>query len=652
MTMSSIKGAPLQNWCPKSDAPVPEDRTLCTAMPSRRRLSLTNRPRTLLLWLAVGLGSLAASRALARDYYVATTGNDANAGTPEQPFATVQKGANTAVAGDTVYIRGGVYAIVGAGASATAGVLFSRSGTSNTSRIRYWAYENEVPILDFARLTVSTTTYTPGVVVTGSWLHFKGLEIRNVPMNTRSNTGMGVNDAHDDIFELLNIHHNAGSGFFISRGTGGHQIINCDSHDNYDPNSSQGDGQNADGFGVHYQETGASTSFRGCRAWWNSDDGWDYISQEVPVITESSWSTANGYTNSGMSIPADGNGNGFKIGSSKTGIRHVVRNCVAWKNRAAGFYANHSSGGNDWHNNTAYMNGTQYNMLASPPDDSSMTIILTGSLVHRMRNNIGFPNKNSNMGGVDSSFNTWDLAITPANNDFLGVTDAGFMGPRKADGSLPAIDFLKLRAGSQMIDKGTNVNLPFVGRRAGSRRVRVRRGRDRRRFGGRRRGWHNGWRRPVGVAGAARRGGAAGRGGTTGAGGAAATGGAGGGSGTIGTGGAAGAPTGGGTGTGGVSGAAGSGGAGGTTTGDGGTTGGSDATGGATAGGGAGGSLGTAGQAAGGSSASGTGGAAPEDPATGGCSCRSAGAQTAGPFGLALLGLVAGLFRRRRTSSR
>ena len=618
-------------------------------MPPRKLLSLSQRRRrALLVCLTVGFASLAASRALARDYYVATTGNDANAGTLEQPFATVQKGANTAAAGDTVYIRGGVYAIVGMGASATAGVLFSRSGTSNTSRIRYFAYENEVPILDFARLTISTTTYTPGVVVTGSWLHFKGLEIRNVPMNTRSNTGMGVNDAHDDIFELLNIHHNAGSGFFISRGTGGHQIINCDSHDNYDPNSSQGDGQNADGFGVHYQETGAVTSFRGCRAWWNSDDGWDYISQEVPVITDSSWSMGNGYTNSGTSIPADGNGTGFKIGSSKTGIRHVVRNCVAWRNRANGFYANHSSGGNDWFNNTAYMNGTQYNMLASPPDDSSMTIILTGSLVHRMRNNIGFPNRNSNMGGVDTTFNSWDLGITPATNDFLSVTDTGFQGPRKADGSLPDVDFLKLRSGSQMIDKGTNVNLPFVGAAPdlGAYEFGAVATGGASGTGGA--GGTTGGGGAGGRGGTTGAGGAAGRGGATGAGGATATGGAGGGSGTIGTGGAAGTASGGaagaGTGTGGAAGGAGSAGTGGVGTGGGGTTGGSAATGGSTAGA-------SAGQPAGGTSGlpgGGTGGASPEDPATGGCACRSAGADMAGTSGLAWLLLVAIALRRRR----
>lgn len=36
------------------------------------------------------------------------------------------------------------------------------------------------------------------------------------------------------------------------------------------------------------------TTFAGCRAWWNSDDGWDYISQEVQVVVENCWSMGNG----------------------------------------------------------------------------------------------------------------------------------------------------------------------------------------------------------------------------------------------------------------------------------------------------------------------------------------------------------------------
>ena len=55
----------------------------------------------------------------------------------------------------------------------------------------------------------------------------------------------------------------------------------------------------------------------------------------------------NGYANTATRQPAVGNGNGFKMGSSQTGVRHLVRNNLAWKNKASGFYANHSSGGND-----------------------------------------------------------------------------------------------------------------------------------------------------------------------------------------------------------------------------------------------------------------------------------------------------------------
>jgi len=416
----------------------------------------------LLVGLFAGASVWAQKSALAAEYYVAPTGSDSAAGTLAAPFATLQKGADVAVAGDTVYIRGGTYEIT-TPKNSGAGLTFSKSGTSDTNRIKYWAYQSEVPVFDFANMVLSTTGYTHGFVVTGSWLHFRGLELRNVPMNSYSNNAIAANGGGNCIFELLNLHHNSGNGIFIGKGSGGDLILNCDAHDNYDATSNQGDGQNADGFGVHYQTSGATTIVRGCRAWWNSDDGYDLINQEVPVIIENSWAMGNGYIKSGTARPKDGNGNGFKAGSSKTGVRHVIRGSLAWKNVAAGFYANHSSGGNDWFNNTSYNNGTQYNMLASDPNDSSVTIVLMGSLVHKMRNNIGFPNKNTNMMGVDTGFNSWDLGLTPAAADFSSVMDTDALGPRQPDGSLPNVDFMKLPNGSKMIDKGTDVGLPYAG---------------------------------------------------------------------------------------------------------------------------------------------------------------------------------------------
>ena len=54
-------------------------------------------------------------------YNVATTGNDSNAGTAGAPWRTMQKAANTAVAGDTVLVGGGTY---------NATVTFPHSGSA------------------------------------------------------------------------------------------------------------------------------------------------------------------------------------------------------------------------------------------------------------------------------------------------------------------------------------------------------------------------------------------------------------------------------------------------------------------------------------------------------------------------------------------
>lgn len=63
------------------------------------------------------------------------------------------------------------------------------------------------------------------------------------------------------------------------------------------------------------------------------------------------------------------------------------------------------------------------------------------------------------MQGDNCQFNSWDLGITPSETDFVSISDEGFMGPRRADGSFPALDFMKLREGSQMIYMGMDVDL-------------------------------------------------------------------------------------------------------------------------------------------------------------------------------------------------
>jgi len=73
-------------------------------------------------------------------YYVDTKGNDANNGTSlNTPFKTIQKSMNLAIAGDTVYVREGVYR--------EQVDVFRGGGTSADKMVHVLAYENETPMI-------------------------------------------------------------------------------------------------------------------------------------------------------------------------------------------------------------------------------------------------------------------------------------------------------------------------------------------------------------------------------------------------------------------------------------------------------------------------------------------------------------------------
>lgn len=461
----------------------------------------------------IGL-ALSAAQAFGSVYYVATDGNDGNPGSKAKPFASLNKANVVVTAGDTVWIRGGVYylrdTVYVKTYNISAGIHLTASGESDDKRIHYLAYPGERPIFDGTNLlvgggydhydgTIESVEYTSPIVIEAKYLHLKGLEVRGVPMKHNSNSGIFILYSKHIFLEQIDSHHNSGSGFFVNDGRadgGGHYFLNCDAHDNYDPYGRQGDGENADGFGVHYQESGDTTRFYGCRAWWNSDDGFDFINQEFPVVVENSYAMGNGYSDYGTKTPPSGNGYGFKMGESKTGKgRHAIKYCVAWKNTASGFYANYTSVGSKWFNNTSYNNGDRsFNMASTTYDsegrETAPVAVLTGDNVHVLKNNIAYPNTLSQIGecSVGANLeqtvecaagenNTWNLNLDLTESDFLSVDDpsmtitgedlsmiAGALGPRKADGSLPDVAFLKLKAGSRAIDKGVDVGMPFAGK--------------------------------------------------------------------------------------------------------------------------------------------------------------------------------------------
>ena len=126
-----------------------------------------SRKRRALLASVLTVAPLALiSQAEAATYYVAPTGNNNNAGTLDAPFATMARGQQAAVAGDTVYLRGGSYEF--SSNSEANGVSLNKSGSSGKP-ITYAAYEAEVPVFDFSGMTAAQRI--TGIRVTASWVH-------------------------------------------------------------------------------------------------------------------------------------------------------------------------------------------------------------------------------------------------------------------------------------------------------------------------------------------------------------------------------------------------------------------------------------------------------------------------------------------------
>jgi hypothetical protein len=413
------------------------------------------------------VGSVAAvgSPAAGRTYYVAPGGSDGAAGTQTAPWASIAHAQTVVQAGDTVYFRGGTYVYSRADSGCQSqtdrvdAITLSKSGSSG-NLINYAAYPGERPVFDFSK--VKDNCRIKGFDVTGDWIHLKGLEVVGVPQNNNLNHeswGIWVSGS-DNTFELINAHHNMGPGLFIQDG-GGNLVLNCDSHDNYDPHTSNGAGESADGFGAHISANHPGNVFRGDRAWNNSDDGFDLINAFSSVTIENSWAWHNGYipgTNT-----SSGNGNGFKMGGYggkyvSNGAKHTIRNSVAFSNKASGFYANHHTLANDYFNNTSYGNHPDYNMLGI---NSSGGAVGLGNL----RNNIAYTGTLlSNMSGTNAAYNSWNLGGSLSDAQFRSVSTSGWDAARQADGSLPVLPNFRLAATSGLIDKGTNVGLPYHGR--------------------------------------------------------------------------------------------------------------------------------------------------------------------------------------------
>ncbi|MDD4970402.1 MAG: right-handed parallel beta-helix repeat-containing protein [Paludibacter sp.] len=413
----------------------------------------------------------------AKTYFVSVNGNDTtNVGTVSAPFATIMRAQQYVSAGDTVYIRGGIYKMKENQIAERSRIwvyvhALTKSGTPGKF-INYWAYPKEHPVFDLANVKPADKRVI-AFNVTGSWIHIKGLEVihTQVTIKTHTQSECFHNEGSNNVYEQLSMHDGQAIGFFLTKGSN-NLILNCDAYRNWDYTSEGGRGGNADGFGCHPQPEGKGNIFRGCRAWFNSDDGYDCIRSYESVTFDHCWAFYNGYSTDFKSL---GDGNGFKAGGwglvkdrrvPDSIPMHVVQFCLAVKNKANGFYSNHQPGGSYWYNNTACYNGTNFNMLNRDKDFSADV----SGYNHTLTNNLSFAPKTYETQWIDTTKcrlknNSFSIPLQVSKSDFESLDESQLVAPRKADGSLPDITFMHLKKGSKLIDKGADIGFKFSGKK-------------------------------------------------------------------------------------------------------------------------------------------------------------------------------------------
>lgn len=432
-------------------------------------------------------------------YYVATDGNDSWNGLDSiyvsgsnGPFLTWFKGFRTAQAGDTVYIRGGIYPAY----PADDGGIYIRplsggsegyDGTS-TDHIVIMNYPGERPILDGSNIVPSMGF----IFILKFWdvdywdligLEFQNFKQASGPLDEYVVQGISLEYNCNQITFDRCVVHDIGGNAFTNFNTDTVYYNNCDMYNLCD---SLGHMPGNYGTGISVTQRGddlggndnALVEIHGCRAWNCSDQGFSSGGAMGTVSYDSCWSFLNG------AMP-DGGGHGWKLGytgsyyTEVNGVNVILKNSIAAYNRYCGITSNDRgkySQEMNIYNNSIYHNGYGGDWSAYDDNGGYGFVIYSsnGPGTRILRNNISYANEKGDYLPADTvwndiKYNSWQTppGVTVNDLDFVLVDSAAAISQlkasRKANGSLPDITFLKLETGSDLIDVGVDVGYPYNG---------------------------------------------------------------------------------------------------------------------------------------------------------------------------------------------
>jgi hypothetical protein len=343
----------------------------------------------------------------------------------------------SAKAGSTIYVRGGTY-------NFSESITLKQSGSkSKVITLSKHPDDDERPMLDFSAMSEKGSNR--GFMLQGDYWKIYGIDVRKAGDNCLYITG-----SHN-LVEFSTFSECADSGVQLSKGASDNLIKNVDSY--YNADSSQ---KNGDGFAVKI-DVGDNNKFYGCRAWNNLHDGFNgYLhgANNITTTYENTWVFRNGYLKDGSR--GAGKGNGFKTGGSKNmDLKHnaVFINTIAAGNALDGYDHNNNRGKVTIYNAIAHDNGMNFSFRSKKPA-LKLTVKNTISIGGRDR---------LEASSTDIEANSWQDGHSATQSDFVSMDIDELLKPRKADGSLPDVDYFKLVNGSDLIDAGVDVGLPYNG---------------------------------------------------------------------------------------------------------------------------------------------------------------------------------------------
>ncbi len=395
-------------------------------------------------------------------YYV--TPNGSGDGSSFSSGMSLEAALTAVEAGEMVLLQPGTYSIPVVSSSQRNTILLSKSGREGAP-IYLVAANCGRALFDFS---YPANEWQPddgksfGFQLTGNYWYLKNLDVTNAGYHgiyIGGETADPTRGQHNTI-ENCSFYNNRNTGLEINKGGAYNTVINTDSYLNYDFKLRDDGtmGGMADGF-ASKQEQGPGNQFFGCRAWGNSDDGFDTFANTDPVNIEYSWAFANGIDVWGSSFWQSlgatfrGNGNGFKLGGSDAHQQNRLVSSVAFGNPGNRFDLNSNVAGQTMYNNIGYQNGKNYDF------DSA----LASGEVHVFRNNVSLDGDSSDVfQDANSAYNTWN-SISVSSSDFVSLNLGLATVERNPDGSIPYTGLFELSPGSGLIDAGTDVGLPYAG---------------------------------------------------------------------------------------------------------------------------------------------------------------------------------------------